>query len=406
MKLLAEIIGLIVAAVLIIITALAAGPPAPAHILGGAGDQSQRKLTYYISERTLRELSILSNGQSLEDFLAPLFRGWRRIKGPPPPAVDFIFGMTHGLEGRLYPVKAVLKYRTDMSLIDDKVNFHAVVAAAGLGQHIAETYEIADSNNATNSTNNAASSANTYTPAEIFERGFGPWIVRANFGYSGSANTVVTNASDMTAAAARFYNNNQTKEIKVHPSNGPAILPRVIASKYIDDPMLWRGHKFHARVILLVLITPTRRIAAIVPPTKLISSALPYKKGDYSNNKLHDTHASTVGIPVSNLDTMTKLPGRLMVEKTTVALREICPVIMPLIKTYPEAENSYDFLGVDVMYQPDATPVILEMNALPGIKTTSEERILSVFQLASSIFKQPDWENVCPGLIIVYDKCS
>ena len=276
--------------------------------------------------------------------------------GRPPREVDCVFGINSKVAG-LYETRARLKFKMDGAEVNDKVRFHAHIEA--IAPHlIAKTVEVGPTT--------------VMPPGQV-------WIIRANWGWAGKASAVATSTAQMQILYKKYM---------VLPPDLPRrIIPRVIASEYIRDPLLWNGYKFHARVHVLVAVYgPTvmarsrevkdrnimvgddgfGRWAAIMPTIKMITSGKPYIDGDYDDEEIHDTH-------VDRSDNRGFIPediegGLALRENAIAAVRETLLPLFHHVKLYPEAtEAGYDIYGYDIMYRKDHSAVILEVNNSPGL---------------------------------------
>ncbi len=332
-------------------TILAAGPR---HFHGGA----QRK-NRHVSEKTY----VLDTAPELIDWprYEPLLRNWRKIEARTRPArVDFVVCLSGGSR-EMYNTRAVLKARTDSLEITDKVAFHEHMSRIN-PTAIAKTFEI-DENS-------------VVEPGAVY-------MIRANWGWKGRASGVAADTATMQEMRRKF---------SVLPSDWrKPTKPRVIASEYIQRPLLWKGYKFHARVHVVVSIPDGAgrpRRAAMMPTIEMIPAGKPYTDGNYADNDIHDTHDIRNDLsgfirpgPDSDIE-----DGAKLYDAIVDTLRANIPPLLPLLKQYPEAENSYDVFGVDIMFRDDKTPVIIEINSTPGLNGADDPRRYINDEIADGIF--------------------
>jgi hypothetical protein len=290
---------------------------------------------------------------------AGYLRDWREVSiHTKPKYVDFILYLDQSSRA-LWDVRATLKSRTDSTELTDKVKFHEHMARI-CPEAVAPTFEV--------------------TAESTLPLG-GVVMVRANWGWKGAANAVAVNTTELQTLRECFSHG-----AKIHHKHSPReIVPRVIASEYIQDPLLWRGYKFHVRVHIVALFPGNSdwsessrdadqlepRVAQHVPlqaaitkTIEIIPAAKPYVNGDYSNADIHDTHDlrnATHGYLHELED------GPRLTQNIVDILRKAVVPMLSLVKTYPEARYSYDIFGADIMFRQDGTPVILEVNFRPGM---------------------------------------
>ena len=293
---------------------------------------SRRKKSYFVTDQYINKkfLSWLVPGKEW----APLKRVCDGER------IDWLAGM---VSIKTYPeTPATLKVKLNTLELTDKVRLHSY--ANEFPGVLAETFEI---------------SKDSRLPTEGI-----PWIVRANWAWAGSGNTVVTTTAGMLEAYTRY-----AVKPDMFKNRTPA---RVIASRYIEDPMLLdTGHKFHARAHVFLQMGPRLKTRAVILPTVyLMSSEHPYVANDWGNHEIHDTHGRYRGGFRADISV---LPDHERLRKNTFeAIRRVFRAMIPRISMYPDTENAYEFFGIDVMYLKSGEPVILEVNDNPGIKATWE----------------------------------
>lgn len=164
------------------------------------------------------------------------------------------------------------------------------------------------------------------------------WIVKpvGLAAHSGVGISIVMNEKDLETA-----------------NKGIGKMPATI-QRYITDPILFDGKKFHIRVWLMVTSWGHHHI---YPYYKVATANLPYIKGDWYNPKIHDTHFyRTTGNPYWEAD-----------ELYTKLIRNLCFDITQTIniEKYEESVFGYQILGLDLMMSKNKVHLI-EVNTFPG----------------------------------------
>jgi Tubulin-tyrosine ligase family len=293
----------------------------------------EKKRTYFRSDAYLTNEFLA--------WLAPR-KLWSALSRAPAPGqhLDWLAGM---VQIKTHPSSpATLKVKLDSVELTDKVRLHGY--ASEFPGVLAETFEVREG---------------SVLPAEGV-----PWIVRANWAWAGAGNTVVDTNDGLQEARERF-----SVKPDMLKNRSPA---RVIASRYIENPMLLgTGHKFHARIHVFLQMGPKLTTRAVILPTVyLMSSEHPYTANDWSNHEIHDTHGRYRDNFRALLEVL--LGAKRLREAAFAALSKVFRAMVPRITIYPDTENAYEFFGADVMFTSDGEPIILEVNDNPGIKATPE----------------------------------
>ncbi len=176
----------------------------------------------------------------------------------------------------------------------------------------------------------------------------GVWIFRSNLGHSGSGNIAV-DCSDQEAV----------KEIikKLSQMSAKHRTSHVMASRYITNPGLWKGRKFHYRVLVLCVVTKSDKKIFTLSPILMALSKKKYISSDYQNQDYHDTHLRYGQL-------VTKRPHHDLIPMITKAYT----ALLPYIDKYPESAVGYMYHGVDAMVDLDSDQCkLIETNGYPSV---------------------------------------
>jgi len=142
---------------------------------------------------------------------------------------------------------------------------------------------------------------------------------------------------------------------------------------YIMDPDLKNGYKFHFRILIIVIVEQNKPIEVFISEYKFYTVAKEkYKKGDWQNKKIHDTHY-TPGKIMTFPDTY---PDNWTVEDSNKAILDMNNIFTKIFKNRndfkPEwnAKNGFEIFGADIMFS-NKKPYLLEINAKTGLKDTN-----------------------------------
>lgn len=149
----------------------------------------------------------------------------------------------------------------------------------------------------------------------------------------------------------------------------------VIVCKYINNPLLFthgitkKMVKMHLRVFLLIKIVDGKISYSRCKKAYIIHAYDEYKKSDYANPRIHDTHAkSTVCYPIYPDDFKQPNTAINSIDKQMDLICKKLKIIVEKegIEKYSESENGYTVFGLDVLIQDNYNVILLEVNAKLG----------------------------------------
>lgn len=159
----------------------------------------------------------------------------------------------------------------------------------------------------------------------------------------------------------------------------------VILEEYIMNPLLFNGKKFHLRYYFLFGALDGKYTLPrsfynesnnktyywdSAPQAKLLHAVLPYKKGDWLNRDIHDTHIGSSDDDYYYPQDLKETPQNL--KKIQENIDSILVVLFKnfsenTYKTYVEAKNSYHVYGLDIMILNDYSVKLIEVNSKIGM---------------------------------------
>ena len=249
---------------------------------------------------------------------------------------------SYAWDKRLYNVRANLKYRIDARFMTNKVDLHEILMADEQTKTlIAETYVVEPD-------------------SEVDIEGSGTWIWRPEEGRSGEGIHVVINQSELEAVRKSFDSSKKNN--------------RAIISRYIEDPMLLDGRKFHLRILFGVLVTDDTVQTFMFRDGRIGIAKEMFSNNDYTNKNIHDSHMTGEDLLYPR-----DFPKPDMVESVNKQLVNILSyvtkIMAPDFKHYDEAKAGYELFGCDFMVRKDGTVILIEINFTPGFKNMNKEGI-------------------------------
>ena len=163
----------------------------------------------------------------------------------------------------------------------------------------------------------------------------------------------------------------------------------VIISKYITNPLLFQGKKFHLRTYLLVGVINGHYVTKFLDFYELYTALEPYKNIDYNNHDIHDTHFGSTSRDYICPD---DLPAELkpIFDRHIYPKMQHCMLLISKMfekhaKPWSQAENAFELFGCDFLVHDDYNITLLEINDRIGFKKYSTEKRLQFSNLICNV---------------------
>jgi hypothetical protein len=282
--------------------------------------------------------------------LAKLLKDWRRVslqsalRGECPDLV--IADGRYSYDHRLWRVRCGIKSRLSADCIANKVNLHQALEKS---HYIPETVVVP--------------APKDVKAKRVTLPGDGVWIWRPEFGYAGKGVAIVT---DQKALDDVWREHSQYRPEQ-----------RALLSRYLIEPQTMKvggnEHKFHIRMYFLVAAIPpggpgpAGKSSALYTRGRIANASKPYKKGDYNNPLIHDTHFSKSSERRFPRDYPGgKKQANAVLSQAHKALAHVSALLLPKVAVYPESKGAFEIFGVDVMVDAQGKAWLIEINSRPG----------------------------------------
>jgi len=300
---------------------------------------------YGFTFNTDRVLSYLTAFEDLSDTVyEDRLKEWNKVSFDKALEIGYAdLVATEGLyswDKRVYNIRANLKYRIDAREMTNKVDLHVkLMSDAQTEVLIAETYVVEPE-------------------SEVDIEDTGTWIWRPEEGRSGEGIHVVTNQAELEAVRESFDASQKNN--------------RAIISRYIEDPMLLDGRKFHLGILFGALVTDNTVRTFMFKDGRIGIAKKAFVNNTYSDMSVHDSHMTGEELLYPR-----DFPKPDMVENINKQLINILSyvtkIMAPDFKHYDEAKAGYELFGCDFMVRKDGTVVLIEINFKPEFKNMSEK---------------------------------
>lgn len=134
-----------------------------------------------------------------------------------------------------------------------------------------------------------------------------------------------------------------------------------VLERYIIDPHLYKGKKYHFRVYYIFsssgksFINKQYRIALALDE---------YKKEDFNNTRIHDTHYREEEEIITLEQILKKSDYENVSEQLKMLFSNISQNLS--VKCYPESKICFHMFGADIILESDMTIKLIEINSSPG----------------------------------------
>lgn len=276
--------------------------------------------------------------------------------------LDFLFQDGEKSDNDLYKLLTKVRGRLNAEAIANKGNLHRLLNQYGQRDLIAYT-DVYDHSSRPNFRKYDKSFPTT------------KWIWRPSSGWSGRGVHVVSSSQELEYLWSSFQRQKYNKA------------DQILVSKYIDNPLLLAGYKFHIRMYLIVKVdTNTSELsAAFVRHGKIIRSKEPYVKRDYRNPNIHDTHAK-YNIPLrfpedfpreyNPDDIYSSMLNAVSIATSIGSDPRIKKLGIDPIDVYPEESGKktigFEMFGCDFMVDDTGKVYLIEINKKPGFDSPEE----------------------------------
>jgi hypothetical protein len=136
-----------------------------------------------------------------------------------------------------------------------------------------------------------------------------------------------------------------------------------ILEEYILDPHLYKGIKYHFRVYFII---SNNGKSFIYNKFRIALADEPYKKSDFTNEKIHNSHFIHIDNPhfIFLDEFISKKNYNSIVEQLIILFGNISNNVKP--RCYNKSKYCFEIMAADLMLEKDMTIKFLEINTNPG----------------------------------------
>ena len=201
--------------------------------------------------------------------------------------------------------------------------------------------------------------------AKDFINNHGIIIMKPSDGHSGKNIHIIENYDQFIKIFREIkrMKNKDNWRVKVNKYKGEITNLYWVLEKYIIDPHLYKGRKYHCRVYF---IHSTLRKSFIYNRFRIALADESYKQSDFDNKKIHDSHfVIKENIELIYLDEfLSKENYDSIVDQLIILFGNISSNLKA--ECYSENKYCFEIFGADIMLEKDFTIKLLEINTNPG----------------------------------------
>jgi hypothetical protein len=166
----------------------------------------------------------------------------------------------------------------------------------------------------------------------------------------------------------------------------------VIISKYINDPLLFEGRKFHLRTYFIAGWLNNHYVTKFLDFYELFTALKPYRNEDYNNSDIHDTHfASTPHDYICPMD----LPNNIKLQFTDIIYPNMRDCMLLVSKMfygkanpYSQAKNAFEIFGCDFLVRDNNEVILMEINDRIGFQLHSTLKRIELSNLLLDVINK------------------
>ena len=160
----------------------------------------------------------------------------------------------------------------------------------------------------------------------------------------------------------------------------------IMISQYINNPLLFNGKKSHLRCYFMITLINKVFNTYLLDTGSIITALLPYKKSDYGNKDIHDTHYKSTYSEIlfpeklyENTTIKNEEDYIKVYNKMCYALNFVSRIALMNVNLYPNAINSYEIYGTDFLITDDHEAFLLEINGYFTSYGGSSNKLLKTY---------------------------
>jgi len=201
------------------------------------------------------------------------------------------------------------------------------------------------------------------------------YIIRPVGGYKGQEIKIVNNNEEFKEYKDKYLdiiNDNKNKYTYIMKK---IYKEGVIISEYINNPMLFKEKKFHLRCYMIIKYINNKWDYSIFDMFKILTAEEKYKKDDYLNKKIHDTHLGSTDKDYFGFEDFNekniKNYSKELKDRIKEQINKICGGIYYIavkngIEKYEEDDNAFELFAPDIMIDENGNCILIEVNNRVG----------------------------------------
>ena len=203
-----------------------------------------------------------------------------------------------------------------------------------------------------------------------------------------------TNIRAASGLDVNVYNNLETLEKAKKLLNK---YNNIIASKYITNPLLFHGKKFHFRAYMMVTLFGKSYSTYMLDLFNIFTSKYKFINEDYQNKDIHDTHYRyndddylfPLHFTSENINkNITKDDINNILNKIKKICYKMSHIYSTNVKLRANSENGFHLFGFDIMIDENLNPILIECNRFSKTDLIYNQKMRTLFN--NILF---DWIN-------------
>tara|TARA_B100000242_G_C43007102_1_gene468095 strand:- start:161 stop:1375 length:1215 start_codon:yes stop_codon:yes gene_type:complete len=299
------------------------------------------------------------------------------IKKPQQENPDFIHIDQHYSNDKsLWKYKASLQSQVDINSDDSLINKYNLIESLKklnkpkldkmlLEQHLIDLYLVFKKRK------NLKSLEGLFTNNRV-------WILKFIYGHAGQNIIIIKNFEELTQYLGKIIKKNIGKWSKLNYKKYQNMskwtksyyFVEWVLQEYITEPMLVEKKKFHLRGYYLYNNKSGKnREGFLLDNHRVFTAKLSYKKDDYLNKDIHDTHLSSTSKYINFKPDILELVPKSKRNQLIKDINYLFKNVLEITKNscYSQNKNCYQLFGSDIMITNDYKIKMIEVNTSVGL---------------------------------------
>ena len=218
------------------------------------------------------------------------------------------------------------------------------------------------------------------------------WVMKIVGGWGGRDIFFLDNYDEFKSICEQHMKRNKTQIMALKENEKKNFVNNYIKNewvlqKYVDNPSLFDGRKYHLRVYYLYHKDEYNTVRGYVYKTaNILTAKLPYINDYYQNKDIHETRRETTDHPYFFPEDFQKQFTKAKTTKVWNQLKDLFKYVSQCINSdcFEESKYCYEVFGADIIVTNNMEVKVMEINSSQGYPFFLEDKSNYIQQLFDS----------------------